>query len=292
MNTVNKFSFSAVPRAARGALQWRMLTLWILLMLVPTAILALPMFSMLSTHLDHSVRAAEIARQMDMTVVSDLMWAHGRNAMAFSHAGLVALVATLLISPLLSGMAATAARAPSVPGFGALLSGATTEYPRMLRMLVWSAVPLGLAAAIGGAAMDAASDYTRTVVVEADADLANWAAMAAMGLLLALAHASVDAGRAALTIERRRTSAVKAWFAGCKLLFQRPLATFGVYFLISAVGLAVAAALAVGRLNVAGYNLAGFIGALLLVQLTVAVIGWMRSARLFALVELARCARG
>jgi hypothetical protein len=292
MNTVKKFSFSAVPRAARAALQWRLMLLWVLGMLIPTAIIGLTIFNMLSAHLDYSVHAAEIARQMDMTVFTDLMWAHGRNAMAFNSAGVLALIATLLISPLLSGMAATAARASSVPGFGALTAGGIAEYPRMFRMLVWSLVPLGIAAAIGGAAMDAASDYTKTVIVEADADLANWAAMAAMALLLALAHATVDAGRAALTIERRRTSAVKAWWSGCKLLFKRPLATCGAYLLISAAGLALAALLVVGRINVAGYSLAGFIGALLLVQLTVAVIGWMRSARLFALVELARCERG
>ena len=93
-------------------------------------------------------------------------------------------------------------------------------------------------------------------------------------------------------IERRRTSAVKAWWSGCKLVAARPLASLGVYFLITAAGLGLAAALAVGRINVSGASLAGFAAALLLVQVTVAVLGWMRSARLFALVELARSHRG
>ncbi|MES2316125.1 MAG: hypothetical protein V4631_01405 [Pseudomonadota bacterium] len=292
MNTVHTFSFSSATRAARAALQWRLLLLWVLGMLIPTAILGMTMLGMLQGQLDYSVHSADIARQMDMTVLSDLLVAHGRNSMAFNHAGVLALIATLLISPLLSGMAATAARARDVLGFRALLAGGGSEYPRMFRMMVWSIVPLGIAAAIGSAAMDAASDHAKTVILESDADLVSYLAMAAMALVLAIAHATLDAGRAALAIERRRTSAVKAWWCGCKLLLKRPLATFGVYFAISVIGLGLAAALTVGRINVAGSNLAGFIAALLLVQLTVAVIGWMRSARLFAMVELARCERG
>lgn len=292
MNQIQKFSFLAVPRAARSALQWRLMLLWVAGLLIPTAVLGVTMLTMLQKHLDYSVRAADIARQLDMTVLTDLLVIHGKNSLAFNSAAIVALTITLLLAPLLTGMAASAARAGEVQGFRALVKGALAEYPRMFRMMLWSIVPLGIAAAIGGAALDAASEHANTVIVEADADLWNWLAMAATALLLCLAHATLDAGRAALVIERRRTSAVKAWWSGCKLLLKRPLATFGAYFLISAAGLAIAAALAVGRLNVAGSNLGGFIAALLLVQLSVAVIGWMRSARLFAMVELARCERG
>ena len=285
------FTFAALPRAARSAFQWRLLLLWVALMLIPTAILGYTVWSMLSANLDYSVRAAELAHQIDLTVFADLMAAHGKSSAAFNNAGVLALIATLLVSPLFSGMAATAARADGTPGFRELVAGGIREYPRMLRMLVWSVVPLGIALALGGAAMDAAAEHGRTVIVEADADLAQWGALAVMLLLFALAHATLDAGRAALAIERRRTSAVKAWWSGCKMLLKRPLATLGVYLAISALGLAIAAALVVGRINVSGASIGGFIGALLLVQLTVAVIGWMRSARLFAMVELARSVR-
>ncbi len=292
MNTTTPFSFAAVPRAARAALQWRLLLLWVLWMLIPTSIIGLTLWQTLSTQLDYSVHAAEMARQLDMTVFADLMAAHGKNAAGFNSAGLVALIATLLISPLLSGMAATAARASETPGFRALTAGGLAEYPRMFRMLLWSVIPLGIAGALGGMALDASAEYGADAILESSANMADYAALALTLLLLALAHATLDAGRAALTIERRRTSAVKAWWSGCKLLARRPLATFGCYFLISAVGLALAAALVVGRINVSGASLAGFIAALLLVQVTVAVLGWMRSARLFALVELARSQRG
>ncbi len=292
MNQTTPFSFSAVPRAARSALQWRLLLLWVLWMLIPSAILILPVWQTLGAQLDYSVHAAELARQLDMTVITDLMAAHGKNAAAFNSAGLLALIATLLISPLLSGMAATAARAPETLGFRALTAGGLNEYPRMLRMLLWSVIPLGIAAALGGAALDAAGERASAAIVESSADMGGRLALALAVLLLALAHATLDAGRAELAIERRRTSAVKAWWSGCKLLFKRPLATFGVYLLISAAGLALVALLAVARINVSGASMLGFLGALLLVQLGVAVLGWMRSARLFALVDLARSQRG
>ena len=291
MKTSPAFSFAAVARAARAALQWRLLLLWVLLMLIPTAMLATPVWQLLGANLDHSVHAADIAHRIDATVFADLMAAHGKAGEGINHAGVMALIATLLISPLLSGMAATAARATGSAAFRELAAGAVAEYPRMFRMQVFSLILLGLALALGGAAMEAAEKHSARAISAADASLPGLLALIASVMLFAFAHATLDAGRAALAIERRRTSAVKAWCSGCKLLLRRPLATMGVYLAISAVGLGLAAALAVGRINVAGVNLAGFIAALVLVQLSVAVIGWMRSARLFALIELARSER-
>lgn len=285
------FSFAALPRAARSALQWRLLLLWALWMLVPTAILTLPLWQLLSANLDYSVHADAIARQLDATVFTDLMAAHGRSSAAFSSFGLIALVATLLISPLLSGMAVTAARSREVLGMGALTAGGLAEYPRMLRMLVWAIVPLGLAAALGGMAMDAADENALSALTAADAELPQTLALVLAAVLLALANASLDAGRAALAVDRRRGSAIKAWWLGCRLMARRPLATLGVYFGITLAGLALAAALALGRVHVPGAGLGGFLAALALTQLTVVVIGWMRSARLFAMMELAAPAR-
>lgn len=288
MNQTSTFTFGAAPRALRSALQWRLLLLWVLLMLIPTAILTMPLWTVMTTGLDHSVHAAAFARQLDMTVFADLMSMHGKQVEAFNLATMLALATTVLLSPLLTGMAATASRATETPGLRALLAGGFSEYPRMLRMVVWSVVPLGIAVAVGGAAMGAVDKQLDKAIVAADVDLIGYAATALAVLLFTFAHATVDAGRAALTIERRRTSAVKAWWSGLKMVLRRPLASLGVYAAISVVGLAVAAALTVGRINVAGSNMGMFLAALLLVQLTVAVLGWMRSARLFAMVELAR----
>lgn len=291
MMTATALPALSIVRAARAALQWRLLLLWVLWMLVPTIILSMPVWSMLGASLDYSVHADAIAQRMDMTVFADLMAQHGKNSIAFSSATKVALVATLLISPLLSAMAAAAARSSEVLGLRALMAAGLSDYLRMLRMLLWSAVPLGLAAAIGGVAMGVADDHASTSTLEASADMGHWLALALMVLLLALAHATLDAGRAALALERRRTSVIKAWWHGCGMLVRRPLAVFGAYAAITAVGMAIVAALVVLRVNVTGASLAGFVAALLVVQLTVAVLGWMRSARLFALVALARLPR-
>lgn len=294
MTSTPTFTFASIPHAARAAFQWRLLVLWMLWMLIPTAILALPMWNMLGTHLDHSIHAEQIAQSMDMTVFTDLMAQQSKHAMAFNASGLLALVATLLISPLLSAMAATAARSPEVLGFGALTAGGLADYPRMFRMMLWSVVPLGLATFLGSIGVGMAEGYGAKAVLESSAETAALVATVVMGLLLLLAHATLDAGRAALAIERRRSSVIKAWWHGCGMLLRRPLETFGVYAIITGAGLALAAALVLARIQVsgAGAQLAGFAAILLLVQLTVAVVGWMRSARLFALMDVARAHRG
>lgn len=272
---------------ARAAMQWRLLLLWTAWMLIPTAIVALPAWQLLGESLDYSVHADALARQLDMTALADLMAVYEKNSTALTLFGGMALIATLLISPLLSGMVLAAARAPVTPGFGALTRGALEVYPRMLRMLVWAVAPLGVALLLGEAAVDAANDYGARAIVAADADLAFWAATAVAALLFVLAHASVDAGRAAMAIAPSRRSAVKAWWSGCLMLARRPFATLGVYLFITGVGLGLATLLGLARLNLSGASLAGFVGALALTQLMVGVIGAMRIARLFALTELA-----
>lgn len=291
MNPAPSPTFPSLLRAAGAALQWRLLLVWVVLMLVPVAILTVPMWQLLSTGMDRSVHASALAQQLDMVAFTDLMSMHGKHAMTFTTAGIIALIVTLLLAPFLSAMAAMAARAPGTPGWRELVAGGLADYPRMLRMLVWSVVPLGLAAALGGAAMDAASEHGLSAITAADASLWSTPATLLTGVLLALAQASLDAGRAQLAIERRRSSAVKAWWAGCRMLARRPLHGLGAYLLIGVLGLGLAGVLALARLNVSGASLGGFIAALLLVQLSVAVLGAMRSARLFAMVALARAER-
>ena len=287
-DTTPAFRFAAVPAAARSALQWRLLLVWAVGLLLPTLAAALPFFSMLGAQLDHSVHAAALAQELDLTALTDLV-AAGQRESASLHVGIfVALIVTVLVSPLLTGMVIAAARAEQTLGFHALFAGGLREYPRMLRMLLWALVPLAICIGIGSAAMEAASKYGDKALLESEGETATLAATALLGVLLVLVHASIDAARALLANDRRRRSVVKAWWAGCKLLVRRPLATLGVYVAISAVGLLLAAVLVYARINVPHVSVAGFIGALLLTQAVVVVIAWMRSARLFALIALAR----
>lgn len=272
--------------SSRAALQWRLLLLWTACLLVPAAIASAPVWLLLGEQLDHSVHAARLAQELDLLAIADLFDAPQKQGMAFSIAWALSLLATVLLSPLMTGMITTAARSPQPPGFGALLSGGASDYPRLLRMLIVAVLPLGVAAVAGGAGWKAAGRYADKALLEGDAHLANVLAMLALALLVALANATLDAGRAILANDRRRRSAFLAWWTGVKLVLRHPLAALGGWLAISAVGLLVAALLTVARLNVPAARMPGFLGALVLTQLIVAVVAWMRGARLFALIAL------
>jgi hypothetical protein len=279
----------ALPlRAARCALQWRLLVLWTGVLLLPALVAALPVWQLLSANLDHTVGAAALASRLDLVALADISGAIARSGAATGNGTLLALILSLLLSPLLSGMTIAAARAPQQLGFSGLVAGGVLEYARLLRMMVWAVLPLGLAAALSGVAMSAASKAGERAILAADASHASLAAIVFAAVVLLLANASLDAGRAVLAIDRRRKSAVRAWWDGCKLLRRRPLAMLGAWLGISALGLALAALLGVARINVPALGVGGFLAAFALTQLAVAAVAWMRSARLVALMELAR----
>lgn len=285
-----RLGIAFVPRAARGAAQWRLLLLWAGCLLAPALLMALPVWRLLGASFDHSVHAAALAQELDLTALTDIVTGLSRDAV-LPLAAALALIATLLLSPLLSGMAMSAARAQRPLGFGALIGAGLGEYPRMARMLMVAPIALGVAAAPGAMAMAAAGKYGATATLQADAVAARWAAMALAFLLLAGAQATLDAGRATLALDRRRRSALRAWWDGCKLVGRRPLATFGIYLAITLAGLALAGLLAMVRIGLPAISAAALVGAFVLTQLGVMVLGWMRVARLFAMVALARAAR-
>jgi len=278
---------SILTVSARTALQWRLLLLWAACVLLPTVLLALPVYSLLAGQLDYSTHAPALARALDIVALGDLTTVLGRQMPAIGTAGCGALALTLALSPLLSGAAVAAARAPERLRFKPLLAGALAEYPRMARMLCWAVVPLGGAAFVGMWLLDMAQAYGRTVVLAKDASNATLAAGVATALLVLFVNLTLDAGRAALAIDRRRTSAVAGWWRGLDLLARRPGPVLGAYALFTAGGLLLAALLALGRLQVPPVGPVQLIAALLLTQLIALVIGWMRVARLFALVRVA-----
>ncbi|WP_215406146.1 hypothetical protein [Janthinobacterium sp. JC611] len=287
-STTRASGLTLTTRASRAALQWRLLLLWAGLPLIPTILAVIPLWRTLSAGLDQAVHAAALAHQLDLMTVADLVANAGRNGAAVSQAAVIGIVLALLLSPLLSGLVVTAARAPAPLGFAPLLTGAFSEYGRMLRMLLWSIVPLGLALAIGAGALKLADKHAAKAILEADADLARHLALLLAGLLFLLACATLDAGRAALAVDRRRTSAVKAWWRGLDMLRRRPLACLAIYLVITLPGLALYALLGVARLNLAAPGPLAIVAGLLVTQLAALVLAWMRSARLFALIDVKR----
>ncbi len=279
---------SLLSHSLRALRQWRLLLLWTGAMLIPTALLALPLWRVLASQMDYSVHAGALAQQLDLVAIADLLAVFNRQEVLLGYTAIVAIGVTLLLSPALCAMALYAARAEHTAGFAELIAGAVADYPRMLRMLLWAAVPLAAAAGAGAALVNLAQAQDVHAVTASDNQLLKGIAGAVLLLLLLLAHASIDAGRAALTLDRRRRSAIGGWISGCRLVAARPFAILGAYAAISIVGLGLAALLAMARLHLPGGGTAAFAGAVLLTQLIVLVIGATRVARLFALVRLAR----
>ncbi len=275
-----------LKHAARAALQWRLLLVWLGAVLLPTLLLALPFWHALSGVLDHSVRAPELARALDVVAITDVLDELRRNGVALQAGGLSAIVLAVLLSPFLTGVVTTAGRAHETARLRELFAGGVAEYPRMFRMLLWSVVPLGVALAVGGALAEAAEDFAQGATLAADAARWTLAADIATAFLILLANLTLDAGRAQLAIDRRRTSAVKAWWRGVKLLLRRPGAMFGAYAVLTVGGLLLAALLAVARLQVQGSNALLLAAAFVLAQLVVLAVAWMRAARLFALMTV------
>ncbi|SFU67451.1 hypothetical protein [Pseudoduganella namucuonensis] len=278
--------------AARGALRWRLLALLAAAPLLPTLVLALPAWKLLGQRLDYTAHSAALAQALDLLALSDLMAVLDRHALAFQVAATVAAALALLLSPLLTGAVVTAARGAYREGAGAdipltfreLLAGAVDEYPRMFRMLLWSGVVL-LAAWLAGDALRTWAGATwHRDATPTDGRHLRWAAAAAAALLLAFACVTLEAGRAALALDRRRTSAVRAWWLGLGLLRARPLAMFGSYAALGAVALAGAALLGLARLHLPRVDLPGFLLALLLTQIIAALLAWYRAARLYAFI--------
>jgi len=275
-----------LKNAARAALQWRLLLVWLAAVLLPTAVLALPFWLTLSPILDHSVRAPELARALDIAAFTDILSEIRRNAAAMQAGGLAAVVLTLLLSPFLTGVITTAGRATETARFRELLAGGVAEYPRMFRMLLWAVVPLGVALAVGGALTEAAHEYAGKAILASTAAAWTLSANIVAALLVLLANLTLDAGRAQLAIDRRRTSAVKAWWQGVKLLWRRPGAVLGSYAVLTAAGLLLAGLLAVARLQVQGSNALLLLAAFVLAQLLALSVAWMRAARLLALMTV------
>jgi hypothetical protein len=275
--------------AMRAAMQWRLMLWWALLLLLPTLAAGLPVWQMLGANLDHSVYASQLAERLDMLAIADLVSnARERFGPAIAGGGMVAAVLTLLLSPLLAGMTIHAARATRRPGFSELLAGGAQEYARMFRMLVWSVVPLAIAGILAGVAFKMAGKAGESAVLESDADHASHLAMIAAAVVFVLVHATIDAGRALLANERRRRSAIVAWWGGVKLMVRRPFSLLGVYVLVTGAGLLLAFLLAWARLHVPALGAGGTAAAFILTQLAVLALGWMRSARLFAMMALVR----
>ena len=277
---------SLCVHAVRRALQWRLPVLYGAALLLPLVILVAPAWIVLDAQLSYSVHAATLAQQLDLSAMTDLLASGKQHALAAHMALCAARACTALAAPLLTGATVAAARSDTPLPFGALLAGGMADYARMARMLLWSAVVLGAALWLGSWLRALAQHDD--ALLPTDGELARHAANAATVALAWAALATVDAGRAVLAADRRRTSALRAWWQGIALLRRQPLAAIGSYAVLGLAGFGVAGLLGLARLHFPTGQLPGDIAAFVLTQVIALVLAWFRAARLFALVTVAR----
>lgn len=283
--TAPRAGLGALFSAMATALQWRLLLLWLLLMLLPTAVVALPLWRTLAGLLDHSVHAAAWARHFNPLMFGDAMFALGGHTAWLGGAMLLGVVLALLLSPFLDGMTVGSGRAGRRLDFGALLLSGWIEYGRMFRVMLWSLLPYALVALVAGIGAHLASEHAEQAVLQAQADAWQHGARWALLVAFVLMQAVVESTRAAFIADAGLRSATRAFGRGIRQLLRRPLKTLGFYLAVSLLGLALAAVFGLIRLHTTAVG-GGFWLALLLGQLIVLALAWMRIARLFALARL------
>src|SRR5690606_31969428 len=119
MNTINRplRARTSVPRALTGALQWRLLLLWIAATLLCALVGALPVWNWLASLLDHAVQAPAIAEGRAPGLLMEALTARTTPMGILSGSLLASTLLMLLLSPLLAGATVAAARSRAPLGF-------------------------------------------------------------------------------------------------------------------------------------------------------------------------------
>jgi hypothetical protein len=282
-------TISAIGRAMRRALQWRLLVLSPVVLWAAAIATLIPLLGFLGGLFDHSPRWRELGASLDSTALAGLAKATMTPAAAGLSAGIGAsFLLAALLAPLLAGAALVVAEAEARPRFRALLAGAAGYYGRMLRLQIAALLPVGLALIIATLAMGWASGVSDRVTSEAATHTSHRIAVLIAALAVFLAQLVADAGRARLAVEAHRRSALFALGAGVKLVVKRPVAVLAVGLSASLASLVVAAALLVIRQQIAQSGIASMLIAFLFAQLAVATLAWGHATRLCGLVEIAR----
>lgn len=285
MNSLNRplRARSIIPTALVRALQWRLLLLWALTTLGCALVATLPLWSWLGSLLDHSLQSEAIAQGKAPMLLFDGLAGPSSQIPGLLGNFWVASGLMLLLSPLLVGATLVAARSALRLGFGDLLRGAIGEFWPLLRLLLWSVLPIGAAAMLTGVLFGVGSKLNEHAILASDVSRWTDAAVIIGGILLVLAHASIEAGRGWMAADPNLRSAIKAWWRGAGLLVRRPIAVLSAYvfpWLLAGV-LALALLWLRQRLGV------GLMLGLLLSCLISGALAWGKVARLFALRALA-----
>lgn len=285
----HKVKFVVVMGAVRAATQWRLLLVWALLLSLPTAIVAVPLWRSLAAILDHSIRAQAWADHFNVLMFGDTIGVLTQGSFAwFGATFLLGLLLTLLLSPFLNGMLVGTGRAGHALGFNQLLQCGVVEYGRMFRVMLWSILPYAVVAVAVGAGFSWADKVGEHAVLESRADAASHAVFWLLGILAVLAHTAMESTRAAFITDTSLHSATRAFGRAWMQLLRRPFSSLIYFVLISVVGYAVAFAFGLARVHTPAVSPLGWVLAVLITQCVVIAIAWTHVARVYALAEVAR----
>jgi hypothetical protein len=274
---------------ARGA-QWRYLLVYLVGTLIPALVLCASVHGFLETLFDHSPRESELVPFIDSAaffdVVKQLTAPEGPDLHGAIHT--MVLIALFVVGPALAGAAAVVADRDTAPRMRELLAGTGAYYPRMLRMVFVSIVPLGIAIALSGAILHFAHGSEAHAVLETAATRTSLIAGIVVAVLVWLAQSTVEVGRAVLVAEPERRSAFLAWWRGVRFFARRFPRVLGLCAATTLIALAFVFALTALRLrlNVTGPALIAV--EFLVAQGAIAILGWGRSSRLAGLVDMLR----
>lgn len=279
---------TALSHALRGAMQWRLWLLWIAVTGACALIGALPVWNWLSGLLDNSLLGDAVGSGKAPALFIEALMARDAPLGVLRGGIQLATVLMLLLAPLLTGATIAAARSRETLGFGDLLRGGIGEYGPMLRMLIWSVIPLGIAVLAAVTIMGVNETTHAQAVLASELDIGRRAGWIVGGVLWVLAHASLEAGRGWLAADGRLRSAIKAWWRGLKLLRRRPVAVLSVYLVTTLAGLMLAILMIGLRQQIDATTGPGFVLAMLVGFGITAALAWSRIARLFGMQALAQ----
>ena len=278
---------SALSHALRGAMQWRLWLLWIIATGICALIGAMPVWNWLGSVMDYSLHAGAVATGKGLPLLAEAVMSRDAPLGLLMGGIQFATLLMVLVSPFLAGATVAASRSNVTLGFGDLLRGGIGEYGPMLRMLIWSVIPLGIAAVATAVIMGANSTAHENAVLASDLDTGSTIALVVGGILWVLAHASLEAGRGWLAADGRLRSALKAWWRGVRLLRRRPIAVLCVYLATTIAGVLLALVFVAIRQHLDPSTGMGFLLAMLAGFGITAALAWSRIARLFGMQALA-----
>ncbi|KAF1009376.1 MAG: hypothetical protein GAK28_00013 [Luteibacter sp.] len=286
MNTrAPRSAFASVGRGALDALQWRLVIVWMLVTLLPTLVVALPLWKALDELLAHSVHAQAWAVHFDGLMFGDV-YESLRGRPQTGAAFLAGLLLMLTFAPFLTGMAVATGRAGRALGFGALLQGGATEYGRQLRLSILALLPYAVFFAVARGVSSLADDRVDMALLESHARWYQYGGMAVIAACFGIVQAVVESARAQFIADIGLRSAFRAMGRGLLQVGRRPFANLFAYAAITIVGGAGSVAVAAWRGHTTAVGM-GVLGAFLIVQLGVAIVAWTKTARLLALASLA-----